>query len=140
MAKTNTSDIRAALGAIAAADNGAGGVVTLTGKSNPLVEWGDHGMNDRPISTWAWTGSRIRQGTKDGFVHGVQIDVWAEANSTGIEDTIADRWEELLIDTSTAWINQGLDVGCYLRSRRPIPELDEGRRRSMLEFDLWFNR
>lgn len=117
-------------------------LVGLTGKAQPVVRWGDHGMNDRPIVTFMIVSGRYRGGTKDALVYRAQFDVFVEPSSTGIEEAIADEIEAVLTNSnlgSTARTNP-VDAAPYLRSRREIPELDEGRRRLTLEYDLWFNR
>lgn len=121
---------------------GSSALVALTGKAQPVVRWGDRGMNDRPIITYFQPSSRIRRGTKDGFVMTAQFDVWVEPDSTGTEEAIADEIERVLTQSalnSTARTTP-VDVAPYLRQRREVPELDEGRRRLLLEFEFWWNR
>lgn len=117
-------------------------LVSLTGKAQPVVRWGDRGMNDRPVITYFVPSSRIRRGTKDGLVLTAQFDVWVEPDSTGTEEAIADEIERVLTHSnlnSTARTNP-VDVAPYLRQRRELPEMDEGRRRLLMEFEMWFNR
>ena len=99
-------------------------------------------MNDRPIITYLGPNAVPRRGAKDSLIVLGQFDVWVESNSTGLEERIADRLEKVLTHTnlnSTARTNP-VDCAPYLRARRDNAELDEGRRRLTLEFDLWFNR
>lgn len=122
--------------------SGSTGIVGLTGKANPLVQWGDRGMNDRPVISFFQPNGRPRRGTKDALVVTGQFDVFVEANSTGLEEQIADRLEAIMTHTnlnSTAR-STPVDVAPYMRARRQLPELDEGRMRVQLEFDFWFNR
>jgi len=117
-------------------------LTTLTGKAQPVVRWGDRGMNDRPIITYFVPSSRIRRGTKDGFVFTTQFDVWVEPDSTGTEEAIADEIEAVFTHSnlnSTAR-TYPVDAAPYLRQRREVPEMDEGRRRLLMEFECWMNR
>jgi hypothetical protein len=118
-------------------------LVNLTGKSSPVVRWGDHGMNDRPIVTYMVTTGRYRRGTADSLEFRAQFDVWVDPNSSqGTEEAIADELESIIVHSnlnSTARTSP-VDVAPWLRSRRELPELDEGRRRLTLEYDIWLNR
>lgn len=141
----NEAQVRCSIAEVFAADgstSGSTGIVGLTGKANPIVRWGDRGMNSRPIVTYMQTGSRIRRGTFDALVLSAQFDVWVDGDSTGLEESIADRIEAVLTQAnlnSTAR-TYPVDVAPYLRGRRELPELDEGRRRLVLDYELWFNR
>lgn len=135
----NEAHIRSAISEVFAASTK---LVTLTGKAQPIVRWGDRGMNDRPIITYFVPTSRIRRGTKDGLVLTAQFDCWVEPDSTGTEEAMADEIERVLTHSnlnSTARTTP-VDVAPYLRQRREVPELDEGRRRLLMEFEFWFNR
>jgi hypothetical protein len=136
---SNEADIRSAIAETFAASTT---LVSLTGKAQPVVRWGDRGMNDRPVITYWVPSSRIRRGTKDGLVLTAQLDVWVEPDSTGTEEAIADEIEAALTHSnlnSTARTSP-VDVAPYLRTRREVPELDEGRRRLLMEWEFWFNR
>lgn len=117
-------------------------LVALTGKAQPVVRWGDRGMTDRPVVTYMVPSSRIRRGTKNALVLTAQFDCWVEPSSTGLEEAMADAIEAILTQpnlNSTARTNP-VDVAPYLRQRREVPELDEGRRRLLMEYEFWFNR
>ena len=135
----NEAHIRQSIGEVLAASTT---LVSLTGKAQPVVRWGDRGMTARPVVSYFVPSSRIRRGTKDGLVLTAQFDVWVEPDSTGTEEAIADEIEVVLTQVnlnSTARTNP-VDVAPYLRQRREVPELDEGRRRLLMEFEFWFNR
>jgi len=136
---SNEANIRSSIAEICAASTR---LTTLTGKAAPVVRWGDHGMNDRPIVTYMVTTGRYRRGTKDALVLRAQFDVFVNPNSTGTEEAIADELEAIITHSnlSSTARTSSVDVAPYLRSRRELPELDEGRRRLTLEYDLWFNR
>ena len=136
---SNEADLRSAIAETFAASTT---LVSLTGKAQPVVRWGDRGMNDRPIVTYFVPSSRIRRGTKDGLVLTAQFDCWVEPDSTGTEEAMADEIERVFTHSnlnSTARTSP-VDVAPYLRSRREVPELDEGRRRLLMEFECWMNR
>lgn len=141
----NGADIRFSVVEVFEADgstSGSTGIVGLTGKANPIVSWGDRGMNDRPVIAFHLPTASVRGGTKDALRYTAQFDIFVEGNSTGLEEQIADRIETVLTQpnlNSTARASP-VDVAPYLRARRELPELDEGRNRIQLEYDFWFNR
>lgn len=141
----NEAQIRQSIAEVFAADgstSGSTGLVGLTGKANPIVRWGDRGMNERPIVTYFQPSSRIRRGTFDAMVLNVQFDVWVDGDSTGLEESIADRIEAVLTQPNLASTARTypVDVAPYLRGRHEVPELDEGRRRLVITYDFWWNR
>lgn len=138
----NEWDVWAALTEVVVADTGADGLVTLTGKAAPLRRWGDRGMNSMPIIVGYFPTGTPTGGPKDALVLGLQLDCYSETNSAGLAWDIADRVEVVFTNTnmkSTARTNP-VDVIPYLRGRRDLPELDEGRMRVMMEWDVRFNR
>ena len=121
---------------------GSTGIVGLTGKAQPLVRWGDRGMNDRPIVSARIYTPRVHGGTKDAFRFFTDFDVWVEAGTTGLGDTIAGRVEALFNFTnmhSTARTNPQ-DFATTLRGIEPLPELDEGRNRVSVTYECRWNR
>ena len=145
MSLTNEAHLRQSIAEVFQADISTGstkGLTVLMGTTRPVVSWGDKGMNTRPIIAYHVPASRIRRGTKDALVLTGIFDVFVEEDSTGTEEAIADRVEAILTQAnlnSTARTNP-VDVAPYLRGRRELPELDEGRRRLQVEFEMWFNR
>lgn len=134
----NEHDLRVAIVAIAEADNGAGGVATLTAKPHPLVRWGDKGARSRPITTLYFPRTRYHNGSKDLAWALGRFDVFAPPGSGGLEDRIADRFEVIL--TATAFADEDLDVAPFLRTRGDQPELDEGGQRKQFDIEFLFNR
>ena len=116
----------------------------LTGKAAPVVEWGDKGMNDRPIVTWYQPSAAIRKGTKDAFRLDVSLDVWVDADSTNqaLAEQIADEVEAVFTTPNLKSTSRTVpvDAAPYLRMRWPMPELDEGRHRLHLEYEVWYTR
>jgi len=138
----NEWDVWAAMTEVAVADTGAGGLATLTGKTAPLLRWGDRGMNNLPIIVGFFPTAPPTRGAKDALRVGVQLDCYSEANNAGLAWQLADRCEAVFTNVnlaSTARTNP-VDVIPYLRNRRDMPELDEGRMRVMLELEMRFNR
>lgn len=145
MTLTNEAHLRHCLAEICQADTSTGptkGLTVLMNTSRPIVRWGDKGMNSRPIIAYHVPAERIRRGTKDALVLTGIFDIFVEESSTGTEEAIADRLEAIVTHTnlnSTARTNP-VDVAPFFRSRRELPDLDEGRRRLQVEFEMWFNR
>lgn len=129
---------------IAAADGTSTGtgLVGLTGKASPLVRWGDRGMRDLPVMVGFLPVSVPTRGPKDALVMTVQLDAYTEADNTGLAWKMADRCEAIFTQTAFASTSRTnpVDVIPYLRVRRDQPELDEGRMRVMMEFEMRFNR
>lgn len=123
---------------IAEADTGGGGVATLIGKANPLVEWGDPGAIARPISTITFPDAPLGQGSADRLEVLVQIDAFAEGGSGGLAEQILDRYEVIM--TNENLTAQGVDVSPTWRTRRFLSGLEEGGRRKTLEGLFLFNR
>jgi hypothetical protein len=119
---------------------GSTGIAGLTKKSQPFVRWGDDGMNDRPIITGFVATAPMRTGARDAVRPSLDFDVWVEQGST-IAEEIADRIEAVFTNVnlgSTARTSP-VNVAPYLRGREPIPELDDGRRRIKLRYELnWY--
>jgi len=141
----NEYDLRVALAEVFAADTSTGptqGLTVLCGNANPIVRWGDRGMNDRPIVAYYVAGGAYRSGVKDALRIGARFDVFTEANATGLAEKIADRIEAVVTNSnlSSTARTTPVDVAPYPRGRRELPELDEGRNRIVLEYDFWFNR
>ncbi|MFA6044194.1 MAG: hypothetical protein WC718_04360 [Phycisphaerales bacterium] len=138
----NEWDVWAALFEVAKADTGAGGLVALSGKTDPLLRWGDRGMNSLPVIVGFFPTGTPTKGPKDALVLGLQLDFYTETNSAGLAWDMADRMETVFTNTnmaSTARTNP-VDVIPYLRARRDMPELDEGRIRVTQEWNVRFNR
>ena len=140
----NEHDVMVAVMEIVEADTSTGstkGITVLTSKASPLIVWGDRGMNNRPIITWR-AYAIPRHGSKDALNIKAELDIFAEANNSGLEEKIGDRLEAILTQanlSSTARTNP-VDVAPTMTARRSLPELEEGRRRLLVEFDLRFNR
>lgn len=138
----NEWDVWTALFEIATADTGAGGLVTITGKTYPLLRWGDRGMNALPVIVGFFPVGTPTRGPKDALVLGLQLDCYTETGSAGLAWQMADRVETILTNVNLASTSRTnpVDVIPHLRARRDLPELDEGRMRVTMEWDLRFNR
>ena len=123
---------------IAEADTGGGGVATLIGKANPLVEWGDPAMTNRPISTIQFPDAPFGRGSADRLEIIAIIDIFAEGGSGGLAEQVADRYEVIM--TNANLTAQGLNVSPTWRNRRFLSELEEGGRRKTLEGLFLLNR
>ena len=139
----NEWDVWTALYEVCKADTTATiGLVALTGKTYPLLRWGDRGMNSMPIIVGYFPTATPTRGPKDALMLSLQLDCYSETDNAGKAWKIADRIEAVFTNVnmkSTARTNP-VDVIPYLRSRRDLPELDEGRMRVMMEWDVRFNR
>lgn len=142
---TNEAMIRQSIAETFAADgstSGSTGIVGLTGKAQPVVRWGDRGMALRPIVTYYVDSSRFKEGVEGRMELGATFDVFVEGESTGLEEQIADRVEALMTfsNLNSTARTYPVDVAPTLTNRAPAAELDEGRRRLRLQFDLVWNR
>ena len=139
----NEWDVWTALFEVCTADTSSGvGLVALSNKTYPLLRWGDRGMNSLPIIVGYFPTGTPTGGPKDALVLGLQLDCYSETDNAGLAWKLADRVEAIFTNTnmkSTARTNP-VDVIPYLRGRRDMPELDEGRMRVMMEWDVRFNR
>ena len=133
-------DLWAALVAIAEADTGAGGLVTLCRKPNPLVVWGDSGMRKRPVITGLIVSAPRRSGTANGFRVRYQFDAHVERTdlAEGLASRILDRLEERV--TQAALAAQGIDAAPTEKLRRDLPSLEEGGMRKAAEYEFLMTR
>jgi len=138
----NEWDVWVALFEIAKGDTGAGGLATLSGKTYPLLRWGDRGMNSMPVIVGFFPTGTPTKGPKDALRLGLQLDYYTETDSAGLAWDMADRMETVFTQTNLASTGRTKPVDAipYLRSRRDLPELDEGRIRVQQEWEIRFNR
>lgn len=117
-------------------------MVNLTGSSNPLRTWGDIGSVTRPICAGRFGQGRYLAGSCDPVGIPLVIDTFVESDSTGLASAIADELEQIITYTNLASTvrTHPVDVAPTLRARFPQPELDEGRNRLTLEWDLRHHR
>lgn len=142
MPDTNEFDIWARVVEIA---EGSTALVSLCGgESNPLRAWYDIGVANRPIVAGRVDQGRLRGGSDDPWNWMLTLDVFVEFDSTGRAAAIADVLEGLItftnLNSTGGMTTTPVDVAPQLRRRLPQPELDEGRNRLTLEWDLRHNR
>jgi len=134
----NENDLWNACVALAEADTGGGGLVALSGKSNPLVQWGDSGMNSRPIVAGQLSPVRPRSPTGTHLNVSARFSAFVDGDDAGLETDLLDRLEAIL--TQPAFDAQGLDVAVVSRGRRDLAPLEQGSRRKDLELLLEYDR
>lgn len=142
---SNEADLRRAIGTLVRADTGSGGVVDLLGKiaapTKAIVQWGDAGMNDRPVVTMFFPVVRgeDRSGEVDEtLLVDAQLDVHVERDSGRVGEDVVQRLKEIL--TNTAFTGEGLDVAPWWGVGSAQPLLDEGSARQTQEVQFRFNR
>lgn len=139
MPDTNEFHVRAS---VVETIEGSTAVKTLMGRTDPVRLWGDL-ANDpgRPIVTVRFEPGRF-SGACDVVILRAVFDVFTEPDSTGLGSAIADELEGLITYTNLASTGRThpVDVAPYRRARGPNYELDEGRGRITLEYDLRHTR
>lgn len=123
---------------VARGDTGAGGLVPLTGQAVPLVRFFDIGHVSLPVATIAVLGSSVARGAPETLLVDVQFDAWVEHGSEGLDVQIVDRITEVM--TNPNFKAEGLDVGVTLGGRRPLSDLEDGRRRMSQDISFRLTR
>lgn len=138
-------DLQVAWAEIVEADgstSGSTGVVGLMSKANPIVPWGDRGMNTLPIIATLFPASAITRGAKEAALVTATADIITEPSATGLAWNIADRLVAITTQSnfnSTARTT-AVDVLPQERTRRDLHSLEEGRQRVQVEWEFRFNR
>ncbi len=141
MPKNNEYDLLLAILEIGRADTGAGGLVLLTGgKTNPIIRWRDRRRegNEPPIIACHVFSADRNTGAPEKLICGVQFDSIAPEGSEGLESRLADRLDEVMGVTN--FLGEGLDVDPREGQRRPLDDLEEGRRRLNSDFTMTMKR
>lgn len=136
----NEYDLIKAIIAIARADTGGGGFVPLADNQDPpLVLWEDLWVdNHPPIGAVFPVDARIGGGAKEQLQCRLQFDMIVKRNQEGLESRMADRLEEIV--TVTNLLSEGVDAAVWTMSRRPLSDMETGRRRLALELQVNMNR
>jgi len=142
---SNEADVRQAIGTLVRADIGSGGVVTLLGKlaapTTAIVQWGDAGMNNRPVVTMFFPVVRgeDRSGEVDeNLLVDCQFDVHVERDSGRTGEDVIHRLKEIL--TNVAFDGEGLDVAPWWGVGGAAPMMREGASEHTQEVQFRFNR
>lgn len=128
---------------IVEADSTTVGIPGLLGKANPLVAWGDRGMNDRPIIAAYTAVLTPRQGSVDQLQIAATFDIFIDDDSTGLAASVGDRLEDILTNTEFSSSVRTVSVDAAPQAdpvRRYQPELDEGRTRLTLDWEFRLTR
>ena len=134
----NEHDFLSAAMTLARNDTGAGGLVSLTGQTVPMVRFFDIGRATLPITTVYTYGSRLAQGIPEAWFIDVSFDAWVEYGSEGLEYDLLDRVEAIL--TTPAFKAEGLDVSADMVRRYSFTETIEGRRRAGIDMNVRLTR
>lgn len=125
------SALLAAVVAIAEQDTGAGGLVDLLGTQHPAVEWGDEGMNRRPITAVEIDPDRYGRGTGRSLSGLIRLNAFVPRASAGLESTILNRWETIL--TAPALLAEGINGIIRWTGRPDLTDLETSGKRRALE-------
>lgn len=115
---------------IARADVGAGGLVELTGRDDPLLSWGDRKLADetKPVLAAKFVTSVKREGCPTRLLIVYRVDAVAPEGTDGVVESMLDRLEA--ITTQPLFFAEGVDTGTRSGIRRDGGELQpEGLRR-----------
>lgn len=134
----NEQTLWTAIVSLVEADTGTGGLVELTARTNPLVEWSDIGLNTRPITAGILLDITPRPPTAVPLTIRGRFSALVDASDAGIESDLLDRLEAVL--TNPAFTSLGLDVAVYVRRRRDNSPLERGARRKDMDLDFEYDR
>lgn len=125
----NEWSLWAAIVAIVEDDTGVGGIVTMMGKTHPLVQWGDSGMNTYPIITGLLGTRRHLSPTEKRDMVPVTFDVFVPDGTGDLAIRVLDRIEARMTNVTLA--AEGVDVAVFRRERRSLPQLAPGQREAV---------
>jgi len=143
----NEHDLLLAIMEIGRGDIGTGGLVTLAGKTVPIVKFADIARADSegldvehgpPILTVTVMNGDHMHGTADQLDTLVQFDGVVEPGSEGLEAQMIDRIEQIM--TGPNFAGEGLDVGVTKGQRRRNDNLESGRVRLTMDYTMLVRR
>lgn len=135
------NDLYLAVMDIAQADTGAGGLVLLTGRSDPAQRWADWAKIENhpiPVVLITWFGSDGDQATPKTLEGNMRFDCVAADSDNGLEMVLLDRCTQIF--NWTSFNGEGLDVSVREGSRRDTTELIRSGRRATVDLRMVLTR
>ncbi len=135
------NDLYLAVMDIAQADIGAGGLVPLTGRSDPVQRWADWAKIENhpiPVVLITWFGQAGGTAVPSSLEGSMRFDCVAEDGANGLEFTLVERCANIINWTSLD--GKGLDVSVREGSRRDTTELIRSGRRATLDLRMVLTR
>ena len=126
---------------IGQADTGAGGLVLLTGRSDPIQRWADWAkIEDHPIPIVliTWFGNPGGSSAPSSLEGVMRFDCVGPDGTDGLEIDLVARCVALF--DWNAFDGQGLDVSVREGSRRDTTELIRSGRRATLDLRMVLTR
>jgi len=120
-------DLKLAIVAVGIADTGSGGLVNLTGKTNPIIYHRSNALKDLPIVAFFLPDSSETTAS-DTFDALVQFSVFSDKSQgdTYIEDAEDMRDRIKTIMTNANLSDNGVDVAPMRYRYREVPSDDDG--------------
>ena len=120
-------DLRGAFITIANADTGSGGLVPLSGSTNPLWYWGNHKNEELPVATFVIiAGEEGTSAAKNTAT--VRFIVWNQPASGATYIAVAEDMRDRIkaIMTNTQLTAQGVDAAPMKPGYRDLPPDNDG--------------